>query len=43
MENGGKGHADSFAPVAIDGAGRGEMGRARITGRANDVLTAVWE
>ena len=43
IENGGKGHADNFAPVAIHGAARGESGLARITGRADDHLTAVWE
>jgi len=42
VENGGKGHADNFAPVAIEGASRGEAGRARITGRIDDHLTAVW-
>jgi threonylcarbamoyladenosine tRNA methylthiotransferase MtaB len=42
MENGGKGHTDAFAPVAIDGARRGAMGEARIIGREQDVLTAVW-
>jgi len=42
IENGGKGHADNFAPVAIDGTGRGEFGSARITGREGDQLTAVW-
>ena len=42
MENGGKGHADNFAPVAIEGAPRGQMGLARITGIADNHLTAVW-
>jgi threonylcarbamoyladenosine tRNA methylthiotransferase MtaB len=42
VENGGKGHADNFAPVAIEGATRGEAGRARITGRIADQLTAAW-
>lgn len=42
MENGGKGHADNFAPVAIAGAGRGETGQAQITGLADGHLTAVW-
>jgi threonylcarbamoyladenosine tRNA methylthiotransferase MtaB len=42
IENGGKGHADNFAPVAIDGAVRGEAGAARITGRDGDRLTAAW-
>jgi threonylcarbamoyladenosine tRNA methylthiotransferase MtaB len=42
VENGGKGHADNFAPVAMRGASRGETGTARITGRDSDHLTAVW-
>jgi threonylcarbamoyladenosine tRNA methylthiotransferase MtaB len=42
IENGGKGHADNFAPVAIAGAARGENGTARITARDGDVLNAVW-
>lgn len=42
MENGGKGHADNFAPVAIEGARRGETGSARIVARDGDQLTAVW-
>jgi threonylcarbamoyladenosine tRNA methylthiotransferase MtaB len=42
VENSGKGHADNFAPIAIEGAARGEAGQARITGRNADHLTAVW-
>ncbi|HEX5237079.1 MAG TPA: radical SAM protein, partial [Sphingomicrobium sp.] len=42
IENAGTGHADNFAPVAIAGAGRGETGKARITGSVGDQLTAVW-
>jgi threonylcarbamoyladenosine tRNA methylthiotransferase MtaB len=42
IENSGKGHADNFAPVAIEDARRGETGRARIIGRDGAVLTAVW-
>ena len=42
VENGGKGHSDSFAPVAIFGAERGDVGQARITGRDGDHLAAVW-
>jgi threonylcarbamoyladenosine tRNA methylthiotransferase MtaB len=42
IENGSKGHTDSFAPVAIKGATRGEIGLARITGRDGDQLTAAW-
>jgi len=36
------GHTDNFAPVAVNGAARGESGLARITGRTSDQLTAVW-
>jgi threonylcarbamoyladenosine tRNA methylthiotransferase MtaB len=43
IENNCKGHADSFAPVAVEGASRGEAGAACITGRDGDHLTAVWE
>jgi threonylcarbamoyladenosine tRNA methylthiotransferase MtaB len=42
IENGGKGHADNFAPVAVEGALRGQAGQARITSRADDHLTAAW-
>jgi threonylcarbamoyladenosine tRNA methylthiotransferase MtaB len=42
IENGGKGHSDNFAPVAIADASRGEAGLARVTGRIADQLTAVW-
>jgi threonylcarbamoyladenosine tRNA methylthiotransferase MtaB len=42
VENNGKGHADNFAPVFVDGARRGELGRVRITGRDGDHLAAVW-
>jgi threonylcarbamoyladenosine tRNA methylthiotransferase MtaB len=42
IEADGKGHADNFAPVAVEGASRGETGAARITGRDDDHLTAVW-
>jgi threonylcarbamoyladenosine tRNA methylthiotransferase MtaB len=42
IENGGKGHADNFAPVAIDGDFRGQTGQARITGLEDDHLMAVW-
>lgn len=42
IENGGKGHTDNFAPVAIEGSARGERAIARITGRDGDQLTAVW-
>jgi threonylcarbamoyladenosine tRNA methylthiotransferase MtaB len=42
VENGGKGHANNFAPIVIPGAARGETGIARVTGRSGDHLTAVW-
>jgi threonylcarbamoyladenosine tRNA methylthiotransferase MtaB len=42
IENGGKGHADNFAPVAIEDATRGATGLVRITGRDDDHLTAAW-
>jgi threonylcarbamoyladenosine tRNA methylthiotransferase MtaB len=42
VENHGKGHTDHFAPVTIEGAMRGEMGMARLVGRSDDHLTAVW-
>ena len=42
IENGGKGHTDGFAPIAIAGAQRGESGNVRITGHNDDHLMAVW-
>jgi len=42
VENGGNGHADNFATIAVPGALRGECGTVRITGRDGDYLTAVW-
>jgi threonylcarbamoyladenosine tRNA methylthiotransferase MtaB len=42
VENAGKGHADNFAPVALEGASRGQTGRARITALHGEQLTAVW-
>ncbi|GAA4717769.1 MiaB/RimO family radical SAM methylthiotransferase [Sphingomonas lutea] len=42
IEGPGQGHSDAFAPVRLDGAARGETGRARVTGRAGNALTAVW-
>jgi threonylcarbamoyladenosine tRNA methylthiotransferase MtaB len=41
MESGGKGHNDGFAPVAIAGAGRGELLVASIIGREGDRLIGV--
>ena len=42
IENNSKGHSDNFAPVAIEGTKRGDAGQARITGRNDATLTAVW-
>ena len=42
VENHAKGHTDNFAPVTIAGSARGEMGMARLVGRNDDHLTAVW-
>lgn len=42
IENNAKGHTDHFAPVRIEGAGRGDTGEARIIGRNGTHLTAVW-
>jgi threonylcarbamoyladenosine tRNA methylthiotransferase MtaB len=42
VEGNDDGHTDNFAPVAIEGARRGQSGRARITGRKDGRLTAVW-
>jgi threonylcarbamoyladenosine tRNA methylthiotransferase MtaB len=42
VEGPGQGHTNGFAPVAIDGAERGQSGLARITGSTSDHLTAVW-
>jgi threonylcarbamoyladenosine tRNA methylthiotransferase MtaB len=42
VEGPGKGHTDNFAPVAIDGARRGQTGMARITRCDGDHLRAVW-
>ena len=42
VENDGKGHSDAFAPVRIDGARRGDLGLARITGRDGDNLLGAW-
>jgi threonylcarbamoyladenosine tRNA methylthiotransferase MtaB len=42
VEGEGHGHTDNFAPVAIAGALRGDIGRARIISHAGDQLTAAW-
>ena len=42
IESEGKGHSDSFAPVAVAGAERGDLGKVRITGREGDRLVGIW-
>jgi threonylcarbamoyladenosine tRNA methylthiotransferase MtaB len=42
VEGPGKGHTDNFAPVAIAGGTRGDMGRARIAGCDGNQLLAIW-
>ena len=42
VEGNGKGHADNFAPVAVEGSRRGQTGAARIIGREGDQLAAIW-
>jgi threonylcarbamoyladenosine tRNA methylthiotransferase MtaB len=43
VENHGKGHSDTFAPIFIRGSERGQAGRARITSRAADHLVGAFE
>jgi threonylcarbamoyladenosine tRNA methylthiotransferase MtaB len=43
VEGMGKAHTDSFAPVAVEAAKRGETGIARITGREGDSLVGNFE
>ena len=43
VENGGKGHADNFAPVAVSGASKGETLAVRILNRDGDHLMGVAE
>jgi threonylcarbamoyladenosine tRNA methylthiotransferase MtaB len=42
IENHGKGHTDSFAPVSVQGSTRGDRGNALVISREVDQLTAVW-
>src|SRR5438270_1468700 len=42
VEGEGRGHTDTFAPVAIPSAARGETGKVQITGCVGDYLTALW-
>jgi threonylcarbamoyladenosine tRNA methylthiotransferase MtaB len=41
VEGDSKGHADNFAPIAIEGAERGEIIEARILGRDGDHLVGA--
>jgi threonylcarbamoyladenosine tRNA methylthiotransferase MtaB len=41
-EGEGTGHTDNFAPVAIEGALRGQSRKVRVTAAATEHLTAVW-
>ena len=41
IEGGGKGHADNFAPVLVEGAQRGQILDMRIAGRNGDHLLGV--
>ena len=43
IESRSRGHSDSFAPVAVAGAKRGEVGEMRITGRDGDTLQGVFQ
>jgi threonylcarbamoyladenosine tRNA methylthiotransferase MtaB len=42
IEGDGIGHTDSFAPVAIPDARRGQTGRVRIAARDGDRLVGAW-
>jgi threonylcarbamoyladenosine tRNA methylthiotransferase MtaB len=42
IENDSKGHTDTFAPVAVEGSKRGEIGTVRITRRDGDQLIGDW-
>jgi threonylcarbamoyladenosine tRNA methylthiotransferase MtaB len=42
IENNAKGHSDGFAPVRVDGSGRGDSGDARITARDDVHLIGLW-
>jgi threonylcarbamoyladenosine tRNA methylthiotransferase MtaB len=43
IETEGKGHTDSFAPIAVVGASRGDTGVVRVTARDGDHLVGVFE
>ncbi len=42
IEGPGKGHTDSFAPITIEGAVRGQFGKVRILGAHANHLAGVW-
>ena len=42
IENDSKGHTDAFAPVAVEGSKRGDLGNVRITHRDGDHLVGAW-
>jgi threonylcarbamoyladenosine tRNA methylthiotransferase MtaB len=42
VENNARGHSDNFAPVRVEGAARGDIGDARITGRDGDHLVGAF-
>src|SRR5438270_12091493 len=42
VEGAGIGHTNNFAPVALPGANRGQIGPARIAGSDGNQLTAFW-
>jgi threonylcarbamoyladenosine tRNA methylthiotransferase MtaB len=43
IESRSKGHSAAFAPVAVAGTERGDIGQARITGRDGDTLVGGFE
>ena len=43
IENKEKGHSDGFAPVAIQGSSRGDLGTALVTARDGDALIGIFE
>ena len=42
IEGDGVGHTDNFAPLALEGARRGQSGKVRIIGRMDNHLRAAW-
>ncbi len=43
IENNARGHSDGFAPVRVEGAARGEIADAKISGRDGDQLIGAFE